>query len=117
MAITPTAIHPAWCDPHTCKSSLGNDGSVSYEHIEPAAVLRPSAHPDLEATVYRTRLDDISKFPSIAPVRTTLRLVDTSLLVGGKHAEIDLDLNPLDARLLAAQLVVVAEQVERGGNA
>jgi hypothetical protein len=115
MNIIPTTSHPSWCDPRTCKSYLAEDGAVSYEHREAAPVLRPAAQRDAELTIRRTQIDDRSAIPCVGDVCVTLVIADTSsspTYGGDAPLTLDVDLDPMDARMLAAQLVVMAEQVE-----
>jgi hypothetical protein len=112
--IIPTTSHPAWCDPRICNVHLAENGDVSYEHRGGSPAMRPAAQPEAEITVRRTQVDDRGEFPTIGDVNVTLIIADTSLSAtyGGPPLSLDVDLDPIDAHMLAAQLLVMAEQVE-----
>ena len=113
-----TTSHPAWCDLRSCKAQLDDDGSVSYEHRSASPTMRPAAHGDADLTVRHSQFDDRSRFPWIGDVNVILTATDTSSMGSdGGHLEVVVDLDPMDARMLAAQLLVVAEQVEATRNA
>lgn len=107
-----------WCDPRYCKPTLYSDGTVAYEHRDGAPTLRPAAQVDAELTVRRTQLDDRGRVVSIGEVNGTITLTDTSSSAtdGGDRLTISVDLDPMDMRMFAAQLVVMAEQVEATRN-
>src|SRR5689334_21814331 len=113
MSIIPTPTHPTWCDPRCCKQILYDDGSVGYEHRDAAPMLRPHAQVDAELTVRRTQLDDRGAVVHIGEVNVTLQVVDTATAGdGNRPLQTVVDLDPMDARMLAAQLVCAAEVVE-----
>ena len=119
MTIISSPTHPTWCGPCCCKSYLHEDGSVTYIHAEPSPTLRPAAQSDAELTVRRTLIDDRNEKPSTADVNVTLKIIDNagSATYGGPPLTLDVTLDPMDARALAAQLLVVAEQVEASRQA
>ena len=117
MNIIPTASHPSFCDPRCCSSRLDDDGDVHYEHRDGAPAMRPAAQPDAEITLRRTQLEECSRIPligeTVGPVVGTLTITDTSLVTpNGDRVSVDVDLDPADRRMLAAQMVCLAEQVE-----
>lgn len=114
MFIIPTTSHPTWCDPRSCKAHLADDGDVSYEHRSAAAALTPAAHRDVEIAICTSQIDDRGDFPTLGAVNITLELRSAahSATYGGPPLTFDVDLDPMDARMLAAQLVVAAEQRE-----
>lgn len=114
MSTIPSFTHPGFCDPRVCKPHLYEDGDVSYEHRSSGMTWKPAAQPDMQITADVSQLAEQSRYPSVGDVNVTLRLVELGSLMPGSEREIaaDVDLDPHDARMLAAQLVVLAEQAE-----
>jgi hypothetical protein len=79
--------------------------------------MRPAAQADADLTVRRTQLDDRSRFPWIGDVNVTLTATDTSSVGPDDDClQVVVDLDPMGARMLATQLVLMAEQVEATRN-
>lgn len=117
MNIIPTTSHPSFCDPRCCSSRLDDDGDIYYEHRSTAPVTRPAGQPDAELTLRPTQLEECSRIPAIGqtvgPIHGTLTVVDTSSVTpNGDRMAIDVDLDPNDLRMLGAQMVAMAEQIE-----
>lgn len=104
MNIIPTTVHPTWCDPRSCTAHLHEDGDISYEHRSSGATYRPAAQRDAEITIRTTQLDDRGDFPTLGAVVITVELSNTaqSATYGGPPLAFDIDLDPLDCRMLAA---------------
>ena len=114
MPIIPTTSHPAWCDPRSCKAHLHEGGDVSYEHRSAAATFTPAAHCDVEVAIFTSQIDDRGDFPTLGAVNLTMELTSAAhgTTYGGPPLKLDVDLDSMDCRMLAAQLVVAAEQRE-----
>lgn len=114
MNIIPSFVHPSFCDPRACETSLFADGDVSYEHRSTGMTWTSNAQRDMQITVDVSQCAETGHSVNVGEVNATLRLLNlASVTPGGERlVELAVDLDPCDARMLAAQLVTVAEQVE-----
>lgn len=100
---------PSWCDPRVHHQH----DSESPEHLTAGLTWKPVAS-DCELTVRTSRLDNTGLFGHLGKTLISLRTEDkASVMPGGEPIVVELDLDPADARMLAAALVVEAERVEK----
>ena len=107
MYIQPVFSHPSWCDPRTCITDPDR-----IDHRSTPIEWKSSVDDD-RLSVGLARFDGDPLLPHVGDVTVQLRLVDVaSDNPDGSERFIDSDLSAADARLLAAALVCVAEQLE-----
>lgn len=107
MHIQPVFSHPDWCDPRTCIT----DSQVIDHRSTP--IEWKSSVDDYRLSVGLARFDGDPLLPHLGDVTVQLRLRDlASDNLDGSERAIESDLTAADARLLAAALVCVAEQLE-----
>ncbi len=107
MSTIPFCSHPQWCDPRTCVSAADR-----IDHRSTPIEWKSSVD-DYRLSVGLARFDGDPLLPHTGVVAVQLRLIDVaSDNPDGSQRFIESDLTAADARLLAAALVCVAEQLE-----
>lgn len=106
MTIEPVSSCPEWCDP---RAHIQHDRETP-EHRTAGMTWKPNGA-DTQITVAEARLDDLGLFGHTGQVRVTLRIVE-ECPVDGTDGIAETDLDPSDARMLAAALVCTAERIE-----
>lgn len=105
--MTSINTHPAWCDPRVCTA----DGDISDHRSTPMA-WKPAAD-DYLITTSLAQLDEHGACPHTGAAKARIELRDlVSCHPDGSDRVVGTDLTAADARLLAAALVCVAEQLE-----
>lgn len=101
-----TLAHPTWCDPRLCRTFPSN-------LIHRSAPTAWDLGTDMRVAVGLTRSDEIGAFENTGVPVVTLGLADTeSVTEHGEPIDVDAWLDAPNARLLAAALITVAEQLE-----
>lgn len=107
MHIQPSITHPSWCDPRCCTAESHN-----VDHRATPMQWKVSAD-DVLVTAGLSRYDCADpERPAAGLALARLGLRGLVCDADGEPSTIEFDLSPADARLLAAALVCVAEQVE-----
>lgn len=108
MTIQPCSSCPDWCDP---RAHIQRDPE-SPEHRSAGLTWKPNAA-DTQLTVCTVRLDETGTFTAVGATFVNLSIRDVeSVYPGGREIAAETDLDPADARMLAAALVCEAERVE-----
>lgn len=109
MSIKPSYAHPKWCDPRTCDFL----GTENVDHRSSPFELKSTVDDYLMSTSL-ARFDSVDpRLGYVGPATVRLNLRDlASDNLGGSDRILGTDLTAADARLLAAALVCVAEQLE-----
>jgi hypothetical protein len=100
MSIIPISSCPPWCDP---RAHVQHDAE-DREHRSAGMTCKPVAA-DTEFTVRTIQNAGLSGSTSVPMVRLLVRDLDL-------NTDAETDLDPADARMLAAALLVEAERVE-----
>lgn len=109
MHIIPSQTHPTWCDPRGC----AHVGTENLDHRSAPFELKSSVD-DFLLSAGLARFDSVDpRLGYVGPATVRLNLRDlASNNVDGSDRILGTDLTAADARLLAAALVCVAEQLE-----
>ncbi len=103
MPSKPVSNCPSWCDPRAC---ISHD-SESHDHGTVGLTWEPVAGAETEVTVRTVRLDNTGVCGHVGDEMVMLRITDHYA-----HTFTETDLDPADARMLAAALLVEVERVE-----
>jgi hypothetical protein len=105
VPIQPSALHPRWCDPRACSTARG-----SVDHRSTPMAWKSSTD-DYWISTCLARMD--GDRPSDVGTTTVRELRNLAALDADDASRtLGTDLTAQDARLLAAALVAVAEQLE-----
>ncbi|WP_219413948.1 hypothetical protein [Pseudonocardia nigra] len=108
MSINHNLHHPGFCDPRCCTTDRDN-----VDHRSSPMSWKVAAD-DYLVTTGLARLDGGGPFPHTGRTLARLDLLDlASDNLDGSRRTLGTDLTATDARLLAAALVTVAEQLEQ----